>query len=159
LVAAVGDEPKGIAGDRHKIKELTAAPAQPATPFTYEGPSPRLKFLRDKYKLDAVIAAGKTELEQLMLLRTWVRNQWHTAWKSHPAGWMPPWDSLQILGNCDQPDCLTMCTHYACVFTQCAQSLGWNARHCILDHHCVSEVYIQQFDKWVMMDSGNSAQR
>src|SRR5262249_48621303 len=57
------------------------------------------------------------------------------------------------------PDCLTMCTHYGCVFTQCCQALGWNARHCILDHHCVSEVYVQQHDKWVMMDTGNSAQR
>jgi hypothetical protein len=72
---------------------------------------------------------------------------------------MPPWDALIILGSKDQPDCLTMCTHYAAVFTQCCLALGWNARHCILDHHCVAEVYVQQFDKWVMMDAGNSAQR
>jgi hypothetical protein len=130
-----------------------------STAFAYQGPSPRLKLLRERYQLDRVIAPGKTEMEQLMLLRYWVRNQWHTAWGSHPAAWMPPWDSLIILESKDQPDCLTMCTHYACVFTQCCQALGWDARHCILDHHCVAEVYVRQHDKWVMMDAGNSAER
>src|SRR5262249_4750445 len=105
------------------------------------------------------IDLGKTETEQLMLLRYWIRNQWHTAWGSHPAAWMPPWDALIILENRDRPDCLTMCTHYAAVFTQCCLALGWNARHCILDHHCTSEVYVEEHGKWVMMDSGNSATR
>jgi hypothetical protein len=135
------------------------APRIGATRFVYEKPSPRLKLLRERYKLDEVIAPGKTEMEQLMLLRYWVRNQWHTAWGSHPAAWMPPWDALIILENRDRPDCLTMCTHYAAVFTQCCLALGWNARHCILDHHCVAEVYVNQHDRWVMMDAGNSAQR
>jgi hypothetical protein len=128
-------------------------------PFVYQAPSPRLKLLRERYQLDKVIAPGRTELEQLMLLRYWVRNQWHSAWGSHPAAWMPPWDALVILESKDQPDCLTMCTHYACVFTQCCLALGWNARHCILDHHCVAEVWVEQYGKWVMMDAGNSAQR
>jgi hypothetical protein len=146
-----------------KLEIVARKPAVPplrgSTPFVYQEPSPRLKYLREHYKLDQVIAPGKTETEQLMLLRYWVRNQWHTAWGSHPAAWMPPWDALIILESKDRPDCLTMCTHYAAVFTQCCQALGWNARHCILDHHCVAEVYIQEHDKWVMMDAGNSAQR
>jgi hypothetical protein len=133
--------------------------ARSPVPFTYQEPSPRLKLLRERYQLDKVIAPGKTEMEQLMLLRHWVRNQWHTAWGSHPASWMPPWDALVVLESKDQPDCLTMCTHYAAVFTQCCLALGWNARHCILDHHCVSEVWVDQHRKWVMMDAGNSAER
>ncbi|MCI0460810.1 MAG: hypothetical protein L0Z62_28005 [Gemmataceae bacterium] len=137
----------------------TQAPRIGSTAFVYQEPSPRLKLLRERYKLDEVIAPGKSEMEQLMLLRYWIRNQWHTAWGNHPAQWMPPWDALIILESKDQPDCLTMCTHYAAVFTQCCLALGWNARHCILDHHCVSEVYVNTFDKWVMMDTGNSAQR
>jgi hypothetical protein len=135
------------------------AAAYPSTPFVYEKPGPRLKLLRERYKLDEVIKPGKTEMEQLMLLRWWVRNQWHTAWGNHPSPWMPPWDAHIILENRDQPDCLTMCTHYAAVFTQCCLALGWNARHCILDHHCVAEVYVNEHDHWVMMDAGNSAQR
>ncbi|HXG10990.1 MAG TPA: hypothetical protein VNK04_14620 [Gemmataceae bacterium] len=128
-------------------------------PFVYQEPSPRLKLLRERYQLDEVIAPGRTEMEQLMLLRHWVRHQWHTGWRGGPAAWMPPWDALIILESKDQPDCLTMCTHYAAVFTQCCLALGWNARHCILDHHCVSEVYVNQYQKWVMLDPGNSQKR
>jgi hypothetical protein len=130
-----------------------------SVPFVYQQPSPRLKLLREKYKLDQVIAPGKTEMEQLMLLRYWVRNQCHRGWASHPALWIPPWDALLILESRDRPDCLVMCTHFSCVFTQCCLALGWNARHCILDHHCVSEVWVDQHHKWVMMDTGNSAER
>jgi hypothetical protein len=154
--------PDSVAQDRIKVKDPGidyAGSLRTSTPFTYQAPSPRLKLLRERYKLDQVIALGKTEMEQFMLLRYWVRNQWHTAWGSHPAAWMPPWDSLIILASKDQPDCLTMCTHYACVFTQCCLALGWDARHCILDHHCVAEVYSREHDRWVMMDAGNSAER
>lgn len=136
--------------DRH----ITSGPA-----FIYQKPHARLEHLRKRYKLDEVIAPGKTEMEQFMLLRYWVRNQWHTGWQGHPAQWMPPWDALIILDCKDQPECLTMCTHYGAVFAQCCQALGWNARHCILDHHCVSEVYSFEKDRWIMMDTGNSAQR
>lgn len=131
----------------------------PSVPFVYQAPSPRLKLLRERYQLDKVIAPGKTEMEQLMLLRYWVRNQCHRGWASHPALWVPPWDALLILESRDRPDALVMCTHYACVFTQCCLALGWNARHCILDHHCVSEVWVDEHRKWVMMDTGNSAER
>lgn len=130
-----------------------------SVPFVYQPPSPRLQRLREKYHLDQVIAPGKTEMEQLMLLRYWVRNQCHRGWASHPALWIPPWDALLILESRDRPDCLVMCTHYACVFTQCCLALGWNARHCILDHHCVSEVWVDSHRKWVMIDTGNSAER
>jgi hypothetical protein len=143
--------------------QVTASESGPwlrgAVPFVYQEPSSRLALLRQRYELDKVIAPGRTEMEQLMLLRYWVRNQWHSAWGSHPAAWMPPWDALMILEAKDQPDCLTMCTHYAAVFTQCCLALGWNARHCILDHHCVAEVYVGEHQKWVMMDAGNSAER
>jgi hypothetical protein len=139
--------------------QSSTGPRITSVPFVYEEPSPRLKLLRERYQLDKVIAPGQTEKEQLMLLRHWVRNQWHTAWGGDAAGWMPPWDALVILESKDHPDCLTMCTHYAAVFTQCCLALGWDARHCILDHHCVSEVYVNQHKKWVMMDAGNSAER
>lgn len=138
-----------------RLKDIAVS----SVPFVYQAPSPRLQLLRERYQLDKVIAPGKTEMEQLMLLRYWVRNQWHTAWGSNAAAWMPPWDALIILESKDQPDCLTMCTHYAAVYTQCCLALGWSARHCILDHHCTAEVYVQSHNKWVMLDAGNSAER
>ena len=74
------------------------------------------------------------------------------------GAWMPPWDALVIFDCKDRPDCLTMCTHYSVVH-QCCLALGWTARHCILDHHCTAEVYVNQHRKWVMMDAGNSKER
>jgi hypothetical protein len=143
-----------------KAGPTTARDALPASvPFAYQEPSARLVRLRQRHKLDEVIAPGKTEMEQLQLLRHWVRNQWHTAWEGGSAAWMPPWDALVIFDCMDRPDCLTMCTHYSVVFTQCCLALGWTARHCILDHHCTAEVYVNQYRKWVMMDAGNSKER
>jgi hypothetical protein len=127
--------------------------------FTYQAPSPRLQKLRERCKLDDVIAPGKTEMEQLTLLRHWARHQWHTAWEGGADAWMPPWDAHIILDGKDQPTCLTMCTHYAAFYVQCCEALGWNARHVVLDHHCVSEVWVDQHRKWVMMDVGNSKER
>lgn len=145
---------------RVKLVSAGQSAALPASvPFVYQEPSARLERLRKRHRLDDVIAPGKTEMEQLVLLRHWVRNQWHTAWEGTAASWMPPWDALVIFDSMDRPDCLTMCTHYAAVYTQCCLALGWTARHCILDHHCVSEVYVNQHRKWVMMDAGNSKER
>ena len=143
-----------------KSGPTTVRDALPASvPFAYQEPSARLTRLRQRHKLDDVIAPGKSEMEQLQLLRHWVRNQWHTAWEGGSAAWMPPWDALVIFDCKDRPDCLTMCTHYSVVFTQCCLALGWTARHCILDHHCTAEVYVNQYRKWVMMDAGNSKER
>lgn len=146
--------------DRLVVKSLDGGPIRlTSVPFVYQEVSPRLKLLRQRYALDKVIAGASTEMEQLVRLRHWVRNQWHTAWRGDAASWMPPWDTHIILEAKDQPDCLTMCTHYAAVFTQCCLALGWTARHCILDHHCVSEVWVNEHRKWVMMDPGNSKER
>ena len=37
-------------------------------------------------------------------------------------------DALVILESKDQPDCLTMCTHYAAVLTQCYLAV-WAGTH------------------------------
>jgi hypothetical protein len=158
-----GDPDAGLDTTQYTVTLPSDDLARTATPgsvrFTYQAPSPRTEALRNRFQLDKVIAPGKTEMEQLILLRHWVRNQWHCAWEGGADAWMPPWDALIILDSKDQPGCLTMCTHYAAVYTQCCIALGWNARHCILDHHCVSEVYVNQHRKWVMMDAGNSKER
>src|SRR5262249_60585438 len=84
------------AADKGKLEVVlprdAGSPRLTSVPFVYQEPSPRLKLLRERYKLDQVVAPGKTEMEQLMLLRHWVRNQWHSAWGSDAASWMPPWD-------------------------------------------------------------------
>jgi len=126
--------------------------------FVYQpAGSRRLQLLRDRYKLKDVIAPGKTELEQIVLLRDWVRHQWANGWAHNDLQYIPPWDALLILDMAPREQALGMCTHYSTVFVQTALALGWNARHLILDHHCAAEVWIDELGKWVVMDAGNSS--
>lgn len=118
--------------------------------------SSRLKLLRDRYKLNDVIASGKTEMEQIVLLRDWVRNQWKNGWAHNNLQYVPPWDALLILDMAPREQALGMCTHYSTVFVQTALALGWNARHLVLNNHCAAEVWIDELGKWVVMDAGNS---
>jgi len=118
--------------------------------------SARLTLLREKYKLKDVIAPGKTDMEQLVLLRDWVRNQWANGWAHNDLKFVPPWDALLILDMAPREQALGMCTHYATVFVQTALALGFNARHLVLDHHCAAEVWVDELGKWVVMDPGNS---
>jgi hypothetical protein len=135
--------------DHPLVSDSYAFAYQPST-------SARLKLLREKYHLDQVVAPGKTELEKLVLLRNWARNQWPNGWAHNDLLYCPPWDALLILDMAPREQALGMCTHYSTVFVQCALALGWNARHLILDHHCAAEVWSNQFGKWIVMDTGNS---
>ncbi|MCM8815554.1 MAG: transglutaminase-like domain-containing protein, partial [Candidatus Omnitrophica bacterium] len=125
-------------------------------PFVYQESDSRTKVLRSMYGLDDVVKNGKTELERFVLLRNWARHTAEKGWDWGTSMWCPPWDALVVLATNKQPVALCMCTHYSTIFVQCAIALGYTARHVILDHHCVAEVWSDQFGKWVLMDTGNS---
>lgn len=115
-------------------------------PFTYQPPSEKLTRLRQEWKLDEVVASGKTELEKYILLRNWVRKQW----PHNEGNCARPWDAISILSAPAGDH--GMCVHYGVLFTQCALALGYNARQVILSHHYVSEIWVNDLRKWVLMD-------
>jgi hypothetical protein len=123
---------------------------QRSYPFAHQPPGGRAGTLRERYELDRVVAEGKTELERLILLRNWARLSAPRGWNRGTAEWCPPWDALILLETNKKPIALCMCTHYSTIFVQCALALGYNARHVILDHHCVAEVWSNQFRKWIL---------
>lgn len=115
-------------------------------PFTYQAPSPKLASLRERWKLDEVVAPGATEMAQFLLLRNWVRKQW-----PHNEGQCRrPWDAIDILSAPAGDH--GMCVHFGVTFTQCALALGFNARQIILRNHYVSEIWSNTLGKWVLMD-------
>ena len=122
-------------------------------PFTYLKPHLRLDRLRKQYCLDDVIASGKTELEQLALLRDWVHSQW-LGWQSNKYPYCPPWDPLEILGTTKGNWGFGMCTHYGATYAGCASALGWVSRVLIVDHHCLAEVWYETDQKWILQDAG-----
>lgn len=116
-------------------------------PFAYQSKSKKLQELRDRYKLDEVIAPGKTQFEQLVLLRNWVRNQWP---QNDNGPYERVWNALDILGAPEGHH--GMCVQYGVAFTQCAEALGFNARTLILQNHCIADVWSDEYGKWAVMD-------
>jgi len=115
-------------------------------PFAFQPPSARLARLRQEWRLDDIVAPGKTDLEKFILLRNWVRRQW----PHNEGNCGRPWDALDILAA--PPGDHGMCVHFAVVFTQCAQALGYNARQIILANHYVADIWSAEHQKWILMD-------
>ena len=122
-------------------------------PFEYEDPrNPRLVALRQKYKLDEVVAGATSETEQMVKLRDWVAHQWKY---QPPEENYPAWDADEILTRkCG------FCVQYAVVMMQCALSLGHQARF-VFGHnpgafdaggHEVCEIWSNEHRKWIFYD-------
>jgi hypothetical protein len=116
-------------------------------PYGFQRPSPNLERLRRECRLDDVVAPGRTELEQLILLRNWVRRQWPC---NDAGSGVRTWNALEILGAPDGQH--GMCVHFATVFSQCALALGFVARPVILTGHFVADVWSGEWGKWILMD-------
>lgn len=122
--------------------------------FTYQRPSKRLEILRTLHKLDAVVAGKTTELDQLVALRDWTRHQWGNGWSRGELDWCPPPDALILLDMAPRGKVPGFCGHYAHTFVQCAMTQGFNGRMTGAHNHAYSEIWSNQFGKWVLMDVG-----
>jgi hypothetical protein len=124
--------------------------------FAYAAHNGNSKVLRDRWKLESVIAGAGTEMERFKALRQWVRNQWQNGWDKGALSYIPSWDARIILSLAPNNLSLGMCTHYATTFVQCAQALGIPARP-VFRGHALSEVWSNDFKKWIVMDAGLDA--
>ena len=151
-----------VAVDAEPAARLTEADNRPLVYSSYRfahlaADEPRAKILRERWKLDQVVGAAKSEFEAFTLLRQWVREQWEDGWNMGGLDYCPPWDALVILELAGQQLALGMCTHYASVFTQCCAALGFTARTQVMKSHCITEVWSNDFGKWVTMDPGGDS--
>jgi transglutaminase-like putative cysteine protease len=122
-------------------------------PFEYENPlSPRMVALRQKYKLDDIVAGASSETEKLVRLRDWIAHQWKIC---APEDHYPAWDADEILTRK-----YGFCVQYACTLMQCAISLGYQARFVFGYNpgafdgggHEVCEVWSNEHRKWIFYD-------
>jgi hypothetical protein len=119
--------------------------------------NPRLKLLRERYRLDEVVAPGKDEFERQVLLLDWVNHRFPMFGTptSRARG------ALDILQAAEAGHTF-FCAHCADVFVSAAASMGWVDRLLALrrpDHvgqgsteHSSTEIWSNQHRKWVMFD-------
>jgi hypothetical protein len=107
-----------------------------------------LKPLRDREKLNKVIAGTKTDMEVFLRLMQWVRAQWSPG-RPDPY---PPINAMVILDKIRKGETGGFCAQYCFVLVQCLQSLGYKARYVTIKGHEVTEVWSPEFAKWLMLD-------
>ena len=119
--------------------------------------NPKLKELRERFRLDEVVAPGRDEFERQVLLLDWV----HTRFRKFGRPTSDARGALDILAANDAGHTF-FCAHYADVLVSAAASLGWVDRALALrrpDHigsgsteHSSTEIWSNQHRKWVMFD-------
>jgi hypothetical protein len=124
-------------------------------PFYHEDYGTReLDVLRQTYDFEEYVAAGKTELERMILLQDWVYRR--VAYGGAPQ-YVDLRDSLTILSLAVQGEEF-WCNNMAAVFMQAAVSLGWTARYVFLrspegDAHITNDIWSNDLKKWIMLDA------
>ena len=117
----------------------------------------RAQIFRERWKLDDVIAGATSEFDQFVRLSEWTRHQWENGWDMGEIDFCPPWDGLVILELASRKLGLGMCTHYSTVFVHACVSLGLIARTLVIRCHCVAEVWSEEYEKWIMIDTGGDS--
>ena len=133
-----------------------------SVPFEYEPfDHPRLKALREQYRLDEVTADAKGEFELITRLAGWSATRWKGL--GHLAKGYPPWDALEILkDHSDGTPVGGFCQQYNVVFLQACASYGLVGRavslgpgtltDAIRSGHEVIEIWSNDFRKWIYVD-------
>jgi hypothetical protein len=115
----------------------------------------RLRHLREWFRLDEVVGGCSSEFEKFETLATWVRGRWRDGWGAvRTDGLKTPWDAWVALNLNDDYKASGMCTIYANTFVQCCLAVGLNARGNVLDHHFVSEIWSDDYERWILFDIG-----
>lgn len=124
---------------------------------------PKLRRLRDEYRLDDVISSGSTEYEQQLILKDWVGKALP---QGKPSKDYLPLSAFEILEDASSGDYSFWCTQFAHVFVQCATALGWYSRKVSIDwdhsqneedrHHGINDIWSEQFNKWYSIDAQNN---
>lgn len=117
-----------------------------------------LKELRSKYPVDSVANLGKTDLEKIRAIASWVHNLWeHDGWNEPEKN-----DAIFILDEVKKGKRFR-CVEYGIVTTACLNSIGIKARTLFLKTkdvetresgagHVVLEAYVNDLKKWIMID-------
>ena len=137
-----------------------AAPAGDPSPFLYHSPEdPGPAQLRAEYGLDDVTRGIEYEFDRVAVLAGWVNSRWSHSGSNIPSLTNP----LKILLEADEGASFR-CVEYSVVMVGAAQAMGMPARVVGLKTrkaataqsgagHVVAEVWLEDFEKWVVADA------
>jgi hypothetical protein len=150
-----------VGGETFRVTRLDSLPyveSEYTKRFRFDAyENPKLRQLRERYRLDHVVAAGKDEFDRQVLLLDWVNHRFRSFGKpdSKARG------ALDILADNDAGRTF-FCAHYGDVLVSAAASLGWVCRPLALrrpddvgsgsTEHTSTEIWSNQHRKWVMFD-------
>lgn len=115
----------------------------------------RLDQLAGREGLGAVVSGASSEWERMLLLKDWTAAQFP---EGNPEPY-PPWDAMTILDWIRGGVTGGFCGQYSQVLLQALASQGYTARYVEAGppdnpyNHFVTEVWSNQFDKWVLLDA------
>lgn len=120
--------------------------------------NPYLIELRKKYPIDSIASTADTDLGRVRKIASWVHNLWEHDGYSEPE----KYDAMYILDEVSKGRRFR-CVEYGLVTTTCLNSIGVRSRVLALKTedvetrysgagHVVLEVFINDLDKWIMID-------
>ena len=143
-----------------RIETLPFAENEYSKRFKFDSAdNPKLKELREKYRLDEVVAPGKSEFERQVLLNDWV----HRRFRKFGQPSTKARGALQVLKDIEEGQTF-FCAQFAETLVSCAASLGWVDRVLALrrhqganarggsTEHSTTEIWSNEYAKWVMLD-------
>lgn len=121
-------------------------------PFFYEKyENPELQRLRNQYSLQEIIAPGKNDFEQILLLNEWLVE--HVPFGSPPP--MRP-QALQVLYHGLNGQTF-YCTYLSFTLMQMYCSLGFTARKITSVGHGTLDVWSNYWGKWMQIDPSRNS--
>lgn len=126
--------------------------------------NPKFELLRNKYSLSEVAGNGNDFSKAVNLLRWVYENVLHCGGGADVDIQRDPISILEYsYGKGRMPG--VYCRHQAVVLTECCLAVGLVARtiHCLpfspndFDTHVVSMVFINELNKWILLDQSNNA--
>ena len=110
--------------------------------------NPKLERLRVENNLDAVVAPGRHEFQKQLLLMEWVNAQIHYG---DPKKLGKLRNALEILRLSRRGQKL-YCAQFAALLVSASASLGWVCRPIDIPTHTYTEMWSNQYRKWMMFD-------
>jgi hypothetical protein len=114
----------------------------------------QLAELLGGFGFNEYISMGKSEFEQMALLKNWVYHRIPYELNYNDSELR---NSINILQRAAKGDSF-ICTNKAYVFLQCAVSLGWTSRYILLkkqtgEEHAGNDIWSNLYRKWIYIDT------